>query len=459
MIVRIRASRVFVGLCVMGVAMAAAPMSLADEQPSAFVGVAKCEITPETPIEMYGYASRRTESEGVAGRLKATAVAIGKNGDLAGGAGPTVLLAVDNGSVPRAIRDEVYARISATHTIRPERFVLCNAHNHSGPNLKGMASIEGAHGEHLRQYAKLLTDRLESVVLEALASRKPGTLACAQGSVDFATNRRVLTDGRWSGFGAVPEGAVDHSLPVMRVADSEGRLMAIVVNYACHNTTLRGNFKQIHGDWAGCAQAAIERAHPGAVALITIGCGADSDPCPHGTTELCEQHGTAVAKEVSRLLKEENWTPLPGTITAKKRFLEVSYTEQKIDDESDRAVVVPSSSGGAPPRETHDFETFQITTWTFGDKLAMVFLSDEVVVDYALRLKQEMDGSRLWISAYSNDVSRYIVSKRLIAEGGYEVRNSLSTQLTFGSPEALAPAMEDRIVEAVKELVPESFGR
>ncbi|HUT14409.1 MAG TPA: neutral/alkaline non-lysosomal ceramidase N-terminal domain-containing protein [Thermoguttaceae bacterium] len=454
MIAQERASRVLMGLGAIGIGivMAATAMSVADEQTSAFVGVAKCEITPETPVRMYGYASRRTESQGVAGRLKATAVAIGKDN----GPGPAVLLAVDNGSVPRAIRDEVYARISVTHAIRPERFVLCNAHNHSGPNLKGMASIEGTQHEHLSQYADLLTDRLVSVVLKALASRKPGTLAWTQGSVGFAANRRVLIDGKWSGFGAVPEGAVDHSLPVIRVADSQGRLMAVVVNYACHNTTLRGNFKEIHGDWAGCAQAAIERAHPDAVAMITIGCGADSDPCPHDTTELCEQHGGALAEEVSRLLEEGEWTPLPGTITTKNRFLEASYVERKADDQ---AVVVPSPSGGAPPREQHDFETFQITTWTFGDKLAMVFLSDEVVVDYVLRLKEELDGSRLWMSAYTNDVSRYIVSKRLIGEGGYEVRNSLSTQLTFGNPEELAPAMEDRIVEAVKALLPESFGR
>jgi len=110
-------------------------------------------------------------------------------------------------------------------------------------------------------------------------------------------------------------------------------------------------------------------------------------------------------------------------------------------------------------RELLDFETFQITTWTFSDELAMVFFSDEVVVDYALRLKEEFDGDRLWVSAYTNDVSRYIVSSRLIGEGGYEVRNSLSAQLTFDDPAELTPPLEDRIVEAVHELLPDEFER
>ena len=95
--------------------------------------------------------------------------------------------------------------------------------------------------------------------------------------------------------------------------------------------------------------------------------------------------------------------------------------------------------------------------WVFGEGLAMVFLADEVVVDYALRMKRDLDGSRLWITAYTNDVSSYIVSKRLIEEGGYEVRNSLSSRISYGRPDQVQPAMEDRIVGRVRELLPESF--
>lgn len=421
------------------------------------VGVAKVDVTPETPVRMYGYAARKTESEAVAGRLMAKALAIGDDS----GRGPAVLLSVDCGAVPRAIREEVFHRVTAKHPIRPERFVLCNSHNHSGPNLKGMASIGGPEHQRLAQYASQLTDRLESVVLKALASRKPAKLAWAQGSVGFAANRRVLKDGKWVGFGAVPDGPVDHSLPVLRITADDGVLVAIVVNYACHNTTLRGNFKQIHGDWAACAQAAIEASHRGAVALVTLGCGADADPCPHGTVALCEKHGQALAAEVSRLLDEARWQPLPPTLDAREVVLKIRYGGQSAGDQASQAAESPSPAAGSPNRpesgQKPKSETFQVTTWTFGESLAMVFFSDEVVVDYAHRLKRELDGSRLWVSAYTNDVSRYIVSKRLLGEGGYEVRSSLSSRVTDGRPDRLTPGMEDRIVEAVKSLLPASF--
>ena len=100
---------------------------------------------------------------------------------------------------------------------------------------------------------------------------------------------------------------------------------------------------------------------------------------------------------------------------------------------------------------------YHITTWSFGDDLAMVFLSDEVVADYALRMRRELRGDRLWISAYAHDISNYIVSKRLLGEGGYEVRNSVSALVTYGQPEALEPAMEDRVIHQVRALLPECF--
>ena len=91
---------------------------------------------------------------------------------------------------------------------------------------------------------------------------------------------------------------------------------------------------------------------------------------------------------------------------------------------------------------------YPIAIWAFHSDLAMVFLGGEVVVDYALRLKRECDESRLWITAYTNRVEGYIVSKRLLAEGGYE---------TESYPTPLAESCEDQIVQTVRTLLPETF--
>ena len=73
------------------------------------VGVAVVDITPDYPIRMVGYESRKTESEGIASRLKVRALAIGADGEANGG--PAVLVAVDNCAVGAKVTEEVAARL------------------------------------------------------------------------------------------------------------------------------------------------------------------------------------------------------------------------------------------------------------------------------------------------------------------------------------------------------------
>ncbi len=118
---------------------------------------------------------------------------------------------------------------------------------------------------------------------------------------------------------------------------------------------------------------------------------------------------------------------------------------------AERTLKMLESGKPPPPRR------YGIAAWTFGDDLAMVFLSNEVVVDYALRLKREFDPGRLWLNAYCDEVSVYIASDRLIGEGGYEANNSLSATVTHGHPERLAPTLETRIVGMVRSMLPATF--
>ncbi len=247
------------------------------------------------------------------------------------------------------------------------------------------------------------------------------------------------------------------------VTDAQGKLLALVINYACHNTTLRGNFKQIHGDWAACAQESIEADHPGAVAMVTIGCGADSDPCPHSTVELCQRHGRDAAEEVKRLLAGP-FRPISPKLVARMTPLILPYDKLPPREELEPLakkyyplgrLLKSLERGDKPPTS----ESYRVAVWAFGDDLAMIFLADEVVVDYALRMKREFDGSRLWINAYSNDVSRYVASNRLLKEGGYEVNNSLGALVTYGKPDQMQPLLEDRIIDHVRSLLPPSFAQ
>lgn len=438
------------------------------------LGVARMDITPDHPIRLTGYAGRKTESEGVAQRLWAKALAIG--GDE--GEGPAVLMMVENCGVPARLRDEVAGRLKAKAGIKGERFVVCSTHTHSGPWLDGFATsifsdaLSPQERKHMEQYDRWLAQRMEQAAMAALAARQPGRLAWAQGVVRFAMNRRpVGKDGRCPGLGVNPQGPVDHSLPLLRASDAQGRTLAVVINYACHCTTIGGDFNRVHGDWAGVAQEYIEAEHPGLTALVCIGCGGDANPEPRGKVEMTVAHGRAVADEVSRLLRGK-LTPVSANIVARRVQLQLPYDRLPTREELQQRVAALAK---AKPTEVEKrlgaqaqallealdrgqaFPAgvdYSVTAWAWGDDLGMIFLPGEVVVDFALRLKRELDGPRLWVTAYANDVPCYIVSRRVLREGGYEPDSSM---IYYGRPSRLSAAVEDLIVEAAQSLLPKSY--
>jgi hypothetical protein len=273
----------------------------------------------------------------------------------------------------------------------------------------------------------------------------------------------VLDQGRWVGFGHAEEGPVDHSLPVLVARGTEGKPIAVWAGYACHCTTA-GARNCIGGDWAGFASQRVEEAEPGAVALTTIGCGADVGPQPSGNLDLARQHGGTLADEVARLIGG-GLQSLNSPLRADLRELELPLAAIPPREHWERAAAQPGFNGYHAQLMLQRLERdgqlpahvkFPLTTWQFGDQLAMVFLAGEVVVDYAVRLKSELDWTRLWITAWSNDVPCYIPSQRVLNEGGYEADFSM---IYYAQPARFDPAVEDVLVGAVKEHLEPTFAR
>jgi len=63
---------------------------------------------------------------------------------------------------------------------------------------------------------------------------------------------------------------------------------------------------------------------------------------------------------------------------------------------------------------------YPVQVWRLGPDLTWVLLGGEMVVDYSLRLKEELGRPGTWVAGYTNDVMAYIPSRRVLDEGGYE---------------------------------------
>ncbi len=430
------------------------------------VGLAKVDVTPAYPIRLSGYNNRTEEVGEVAQPLWAKALAVRAGKD----APPVVLLTVDSIGVSGDITEAVAARLLKSHGLARERLAVCSSHTHSGPSLPRTAPLILAPPtptEHIKtceRYAAELTTKLGDVAEKALADLRPARVAHAVGKVTFAINRRVYRNGTY-GLGIQPDGVVDEQLPVLFVYEPgpENKLRSVLINYACHCTTLGGKFMQMHGDWVGCFMEQWEREHPGTTAMASIGCGADANPEPRADDlTVVRQHGDDLVREVKRLLKTPQ-TPLSGTIEAAREVFPLPLAKLPTREEfAERAkqkgpIAYHAKLNGERLDRGEKLPTtipYEVQSWCFGNALAMVFLPGEVVVDYQLRLKRELDGKRLWVNAYANAMPAYIPSRRVLTEGGYEVDGS---RFYYDVPQRFAPEVEATIIDRVHAIVPRRF--
>jgi hypothetical protein len=419
------------------------------------VGVAAVDVTPHYSIRLNGFGFRRDESEGVTQPIFAKALAIGSDADR-----PIVLITLDSLGIRLPMVEEVARRLNEKAGIERERLIVTFTHSHTTPKVNGAsdtifsAPIPPEHQANIDRYTNELTDSLEKAALEALADRKPARLAWGQGEVRFAKNRR-------------PQGGpVDHALPMLVVRSAEDdKVRAIYVTYACHCVTLSLN--KISGDWAGYAAAAIERNHPGAVAMVSIGCGSDANPASGVVGDnigAASEQGAEIADVVERLLKG-TLRPISGKIAATYETIDLPLNEPPTREELAAAVARNDDMSYSAAYQLARLERgeplqskieYPIQTVTFGDTLAMVFMGGEVCVDYKVRAVKEFDADRLWVHGYSNDFCAYIPSERLLKEGGYGGGGEIRY---FGLPATLAPGLENKIMAEIHRQVPADFAR
>jgi hypothetical protein len=418
-------------------------------------GVARVRITPPTPFWMSGYAARTHPSEGVLQELWAKALAVR---DPHGGR--VVLVSTDLIGLSRTLTADVLARARERFELGRGQIVLNSSHTHCGPmvwgNLPVLLELPPEDLRAVEAYGRELTDDLVEVIGAALESLGPARLSVGHGSVDFAVNRRVLTPEGYR-IGVNPDGPVDHDVPVLRVATPDGSLRAVLFGYACHNTTLRGDIYQIGGDYAGQAQEALERAHPGATALFLMLCGGDQNPHPRGTVPLARQHGRTLAAEVGRVLQgtlqpvrpplRSAFEDTPLEFGAHRRAL---FEEESRHLDSHRRwrarLMLDAYDRGEPVRDV----PYPVQAVRFGQDLTLLALGGEVVVDYALRARREFPSENLVVAGYSHDVMCYIPSRRVLQEKGYEAVESM---IYYGQPGPFADSVEDEVFAAIRRVM------
>ncbi len=422
-------------------------------------GVARTVITPEQPMWMAGYGSRNKPSSGKIHDLWAKALVLK---DPAGNA--AVLVTIDVCGIGADVSNEIRDALKARHKLGRDRIVLACSHTHSGPvigsNLITMYKIDDEQQARITAYTKHFIEMVLATIDKAFTKLEPAEVAWGTGRTDFAVNRRTNKEPEVPALRAALslKGPVDHDVPVLRVNTAAGKLKAVVAGYACHCTVLSGY--EFCGDYAGFAQIALEKTHPGAQAMFVAGCGADQNPLPRRTVEIADKYGHQLAEAVDDVLVDSlhavgghsgaSYEEIPLKLAAIPSREEIAKdAESKDFFRANRArMLLKKIDANGSLSQTYPYP---VQAWKLGD-LTWIFLGGEVVVDYSLRFKTNLGGSHVWVSAYCNDVMAYIPSVRVLTEGGYEGGGAM---MYYGLPAPWDASVEEDIVAAVGRRIKE----
>lgn len=416
-------------------------------------GVAHAVITPDQPIWMAGYANRDHPSEGKLVDLWAKALALeDENGK------QVVLVTADLVGIPKELSDHIRDQLASKFRLSRSQVILNSSHTHTGPVLtNALVDIYPTNAEQqqkIDQYTNRLGDKIVNLVGEAIRTMQPVQVYAGNGVTRFQVNRRNNDEATLLGQIEL-HGPNDYAVPVIKVVDNTGKIIAVAFGYACHNTVLSGY--KFSGDYAGFAQLEVEKLYPGAAALFFQGCGANQNPLPRRTVALATQYGQELAASVKRVLDEDMRLLAPQLTTAyseiplslnpppnKEALSKKAALSPETYEKRWAARLLKKMTAGDSLITSYPYP---VQVWKLGDQPIFI-LGGEVVIEYAIQLKQ-IFGQDIFVLGYSNDVMGYIPNAAILREGGYE---GASSQMVYGLPSTWTSGIEIDILKEATRL-------
>ena len=250
-------------------------------------GCARRIIDPPigTRTENWG-ASKVHVTTGVHNHITATAMAIlSENGE------SHFIVSIDWGWW-QGITDDLLIRgaIIRELGINENQLLLHLTHTHAGPTTSSdVAELEG--GQAAIEYHAVAIGEIVSACRQALAESVLVDVTWGYGKCALAVNRD-LPCGSEDIVAFNPNQPADDTLAVARISDLNSKTIGIIINYACHPTTLAWDNSLASPDFVGAARDLIESKHDAPVLFLQ---GASGDLAPRdgftGDTRVADKNG------------------------------------------------------------------------------------------------------------------------------------------------------------------------
>jgi len=392
-------------------------------------GIARTDITPTEGLFMGGYdmTFRPGQSDGSHGNIYTRALVFDDN------TRQIVFIEVDIVSFPNKDYLSIRESVSAETGIPVENIQLGCVHNHAAP-YPGDQNKDSDWYRHLK-------NSLITTVKDAVADLEPVKIGGETGRSNIAMNRRKrLSDtlsyitfdennrsqsyGKYKTdnpvlirkmdgvyrLGANPKGPIDNEVGILRIDNLSGQPKAVLVNYACHGTSLGGRNYKISPEWNGHMLEYVENKIPGVMGIFIPGAAGDINPRFVGGIDGYEDNfentanlGYEIGKEVVKVFQSIT-TDIPLSS-------EIKLVQQDIV---------------CPKRYGEVVEDFRNTTLAVPvtaikiDEFVWVTFPVELFHQIGLTIKSSTHARYPFLVGYCNGSMGYLITQHAYSEGGYE---------------------------------------
>jgi len=388
------------------------------------LGASQVEITPQTGVQLSGFAARIQPSLGVLDSLFAKALFFSESDD---SDERLLWIHCDLIGFDRDIvinfRTWARERLGLAET----RVMLSATHTHSGPCT---IRLEEA-GVYDVAYVEFLQVRLREAAEQALARTECGQWVNVEGQVKLAVDRRKMASAH-----------TDSRVAAMGFRRKDGLFHAVIVNYAMHPVALGSSNRHISADVPGQTAMALMRQLPGnPITLVTNGAGANLNPPAENVSPLqTAAWGQQIADSVVTTLQNASAArrsglrvlarvvPLPldtldvaGINAFADKALQDTKSLAEWSDKYRRVVEHWRSSLLA--NAANGCNGSHRDTELFGIRLGDVFLlgvNAEVFSQFTDWLRR-CTNKKIYLIGYANGDLGYLPTRAAYAEGGYEV--------------------------------------
>jgi hypothetical protein len=266
------------------------------------------DITPPLDIyhRMWG-AAKHDRATGIHRPLRATVVLLAS---LEGGE-QQFIIALDHCVMGRQEMNNLLDAVSEAADIPREELIVVFSHTHAA-GLMGLERSNLPGGDLIGPYLESVAAQTIKLAREAQEKLQAATILYGTGRCNLAAHRDFWDEENqlWA-CGYDPTTPADDTVLIARVHAEDGTLLATLVNYACHPTTLAWDNTLISPDYPGAMRETIE-ASTGGPCLFLQGASGELGPVEGyvGDTSVADRNGRQLAHAALSAIES---LPAPNT--------------------------------------------------------------------------------------------------------------------------------------------------